>query len=969
MRIGIIVLAAVATIWLPAYSAFAANNPYGVHTFIQDIMSDGHIHTLLTWALSLTAPGGYVKQLMYPVGPNVTTINPQWVKFINGCYSRGLIPVIRLGTWMEGGNWVKPTQDAPGVYTTWANAIKNIVSQMPRNDNIPLYIEVLNECNNNAEWGGAANPTEYAQFFVQTSNAIRSLGDPRIKIMNCGLSPGGSYNNVQFVEACCNVPGFIDAFDVWACHPYPMYPPEINIHDGTAPMGAYTIDSYLAELQVLANHGRQNVKVIATETGYGLGDDGEDARSDRIMRAFRDYWSKWPEVLGICPYEFCDPFGGNDGLDWVDNSSGTTPEGLPTNAHGQYWAIYKLSKPGHTTGCISGKVTESIFGAPLSGAQVTLNPGSMTVTTDGAGNFMFPRLAPGTYSLTVTKANYSSGSANGINLSAEENEVRNFALTPTAGCNISGTVRDSVGGQPIQGVQVTLSPGNHTTTTDADGKYQFVGITPSTYTLSASKYSYYSFKSTEMTLQAGDSRTLDFWMGPGSPPPGVSMIGGTDFDSPLYGTTASGWVAEQGWGDHFYVDGSNRYSGVASQRIGPYNASNDMVWTITDYSAVTSGQRYRIEVWCKTSSGLSGKAKLIGNWFTNDMVSKGSFEGSPQLISNSNWTLLVARGVCPPMPESNNRGRLQVELRAEITAGFVWFDQAWCGVDNQTEDPLPSITHLTVTPQTLATRFNWANSTGAGCTGTKIVYRTDRYPLTASDGTLLADVSGNPGASAMYVHQNQTFGQRYYYGFFAHSAGGANLSRPQFATAVGSDFTKPTTPVVTDEGAYTWSPDTLSASWTSSDPESGITGYSYAIGTTKGGTNVVGWTDIGTVTSVTRSGLNLIPGTTYWFTVKSRNGAGMWSSLGYSDGIIAVKSCATIAEAKALADGIPVRLSGIVSAAGVFGDGVYLQQSDRSAGIKLEGSVSSLVEGQVVTVIGTLSTANGERKLTGVVVQ
>ncbi len=417
------------------------------------------------------------------------------------------------------------------------------------------------------------------------------------------------------------------------------------------------------------------------------------------------------------------------------------------------------------------------------------------------------------------------------------------------------------------------------------------------------------------------------------------------------------------------MDGLTRYSGVASQRIGAYNPSNDMVWTITDYSAVTSGLRYRIEVWCRTSSGLSGKAKLIGNWFNNDMVSKGSFEGSPQLVSNSNWVLLVARGVCPPMPETNNRGRLQVELRAEITAGCVWFDQAWCGLDNQEEDPLPSITHLTVTPQTLSTRFNWANSSGAECTGTKIVYRTDRYPLTDSDGTLLADVPGEPGTASMYVHQNQTFGQRYYYGFFAHSEGGASLSRPQFATAVGSDFTKPTTPVITDEGDYTWSSDTLSASWTSTDPESGIAGYRYAVGTTRGGTDVVGWTDIGTVTSITKSGLNLKPGTKYWFTVKSQNGAGLWSSQGYSDGITAVKNCTTIAEAKAIADGIPVRLSGIVSAAGVFGDGAYLQQSDRSAGIKLEGSVSSLIEGQTVTVIGTLSTANGERKLVNVVVQ
>ncbi len=945
----------------------AGNNPYGVHTFIQDIMSDDYINTHLDWAASLTGPGGYVKQLMYPVGPGHTTINPQWVKFINGCYSRGLTPIIRLGTWGENGSWIKPAADSPGNYTTWANAFAAVVSQMPRHDSIPLYIEVLNECNNNMEWSGQANPTEYAQFFVQTSNAIRALGDSRIKILNCGLSPGGSYNNVQFVEACCNVPGFINAFDVWGCHPYPSVDPEYNHHDGTAPPSGFAIDSYIPELQVLASHGRSNVKIIATETSYGLGSDGEDARSDRIMRAYRDYWSKWPEVLAICPYEFCDPFGGNDNVDWVDNSSGITADKLPTVAHGQYWAVRNLSKPGHTTGCISGKVRESVFGAPLSGAQVTLNPGAVTTTTDGAGVFVFPRLAPGAYSLSVTKANYSGGSASGIGLSAEENEVRNFSLTPTAACNITGTVTDSVGGQPVQGVTVRLSPGSQVSTTGADGRYQFLGVTPSTYTVSASKLSYYAFTSPEMTLQAGESKTLDFRLGPGSPPGGASLIPDADFSFPIGGAVASGWSAEGGTGPNFLVDSSTCYSGLASQRIAPFGTSNDMVWTITNYSAVVSGQRYRIEVWCKAGSTASGNAKLIGNWYTNDMVYSGSFTGSPQPTTGSGWTCLVARGVCPPMPSSGNYGRLQVELRGEITSGYVWFDQAWCGPDYQSEDPLGAITYLTTTPMTLSTRFSWSNSTSAGAAGTKVVYRTDRYPMNAADGTVLTDVSGAPGAILSCIHSNQLAGQRYYYAFFAHSSSGGNLSRPVFATAVGTDLTPPSTPVVTDEGAYTTSADTLSANWSSQDSETGIAGYSYAIGTTRGGADVVDWADIGTAAGVTRSGLSLIPGKTYWFTVKSRNGAGLSSPYGYSDGILAVRDCSSLTDAKALADGAAVRVSGVIS--GLFGNCGYLQELGRTGGIRLEGSLSGVVEGQAATVIGTLATVDGERKLTGVTLQ
>lgn len=948
---GLIVLAL--GVCLPA---LAANNPYGVHTFIHDQMSDGNITRHLDWALALTGPGGYVKQLMYPISPATTTINGQWVKFINACYSRGLIPVIRLGTWMEGGNWIKPTPDSPGVYTTWANTIKNVVSQMPRHDTIPLYIEVLNECNNNLEWSGSANPIEYARFFVQASNAIRSLGDSKIKTMNCGLSPGGSYDNVLFVQACCTVPGFIDAFDVWACHPYSSHPPELNRHDGTAQ--GYTIDSYLAELQVLANHGRTGVKIIATEAGYGLGADGEDARADRVMRAFRDYWSKWPEVLAICPYEFCDPLGGNDGLDWVSRSSGTTAGGLPTVAYEQYWSVYKLAKPGHTTGCISGKVTENLHSAPLSGAQIVLTPGSLTTTTDGAGNFFFPRLAPGVYSLSVSRTNYSDGSASGVAVAAEENVVRNFLLAPTTGCNITGTVLDSVGGQPIPIVQVTLSPGGHSTLTDSQGRFQFLGIAPSTYTLSAARYSYYPYTSPGMTLHAGDSRTFDFYLGPGSPPAGTSMIGGIGFEEPVGVGSAAGWVREAGSGSNFCVDETVRYSGRCSQRIDPGGPENDMVWGITNYSAVAGGLRYRVEIWCKTGSGIAGAAKLIGNWFTNDMIYKGSFYGAPELTTACGWTLLVARGVCPAS------GRLHVELRAETTAGSVWFDQLWCGYDGQAEDPLPSITNLITVPGTRSISFNWLNSTGAECTGTKIVYRTDRYPLTATDGAVAIDISAPPGNNITFKHQNLTYGQRYYYAFFAHSASGANLSRPQFATAVATDLTSPGTPVVTDGGAYSFSPDSLSASWSASDPDSGIANYRYRIGTSQGAGDIADWTDIGAVTSVTRSGLNLAPGTRCFFSVQAQNNAGLWSQTGYSDGIFVVKDCSGIAEAKGQPDGTLVRVSGVVvTSAGAFGSAAYAQEAGRSIGIRLEGNVSSLAEGQVVTVIGRTKTAGGERAI------
>ena len=100
-----------------------------------------------------------------------------------------------------------------------------------------------------------------------------------------------------------------------------------------------------------------------------------------------------------------------------------------------------------------------------------------------------------------------------------------------------------------------------------------------------------------------------------------------------------------------------------------------------------------------------------------------------------------------------------------------------------------------------------------------------------------------------------------------------------------ADTTPPTTPVVIDDGEYTSSKTSLNATWSSSDPESGIVEYQYAIGTSPRDTDVVDWTSAGTATEATRTGLNLILGATYYFSVKAKNGKGLWSEVGTSDGI------------------------------------------------------------------------------------
>jgi hypothetical protein len=93
---------------------------------------------------------------------------------------------------------------------------------------------------------------------------------------------------------------------------------------------------------------------------------------------------------------------------------------------------------------------------------------------------------------------------------------------------------------------------------------------------------------------------------------------------------------------------------------------------------------------------------------------------------------------------------------------------------------------------------------------------------------------------------------------------------------------------VTDGGGFTSDNARLSASWTSSDPESGVAEYEYAIGTSPadpGSGYVVAWKSAGTATQAMETGLSLQEGVTYYWYVRARNGVGLWSQVGTSDGI------------------------------------------------------------------------------------
>ena len=121
-----------------------------------------------------------------------------------------------------------------------------------------------------------------------------------------------------------------------------------------------------------------------------------------------------------------------------------------------------------TPGTLTGLVTDSVSGAGIVGATVTLTSGafSATATTTAGGAYSFTNLAPGSYQATVTASGYAASASTPIIVVSGVNPAQNFTLTLANPGALVVTVTD--GTNPIGGATVTLQ-------TTAGATLTFVG--------------------------------------------------------------------------------------------------------------------------------------------------------------------------------------------------------------------------------------------------------------------------------------------------------------------------------------------------------------------------------------------------------------------------------------------------------------------------------------------------------------
>lgn len=214
--------------------------------------------------------------------------------------------------------------------------------------------------------------------------------------------------------------------------------------------------------------------------------------------------------------------------------------------------------------------------------------------------------------------------------------------------------------------------------------------------------------------------------------------------------------------------------------------------------------------------------------------------------------------------------------------------------------------------------------------------------------------SNGPVRRATLTQANLQLGWTYYISAKARYNGSdwspLGVSAPYIA-----DSTPPLTPTVTDDGFVQDSRSTLHASWTASDPESGVVQYCYAIGTYPGDSDTVDW-KYTTATQATETNLDLANGNMYYFSVKAENPTGSWSNTGSSDGIVV--GYMLLRRAYYLPVGMYCKVCDSVCTS-VFTGGFYMQSLDRAAGLKVITPVV-ISEGTVVSIYGRINHSNGE---------
>lgn len=215
-----------------------------------------------------------------------------WQSFLDECRNFHLIPIIRVASKFNDGNWEIPNINEIDNWVNFFNSLNWVIENR--------YIVVGNEPNHSKEWGGKINPTEYASYLKVFAERLHNANKDYF-VLNAGFdqdAPNSKYtmDEKKYIELMVKeVPDIFNFIDGFASHSYPN-PAFSGPKDG---QGRRSIKGYEWELSLI----KKDLPVFITETGWVRHNNMNEKDIALNMKyAFENVWSRDTKVVAVTPF-------------------------------------------------------------------------------------------------------------------------------------------------------------------------------------------------------------------------------------------------------------------------------------------------------------------------------------------------------------------------------------------------------------------------------------------------------------------------------------------------------------------------------------------------------------------------------------------------------------------------------------------------------------------------------------------
>lgn len=242
----------------------------------------------------------------------------RWQRFFDEAREQKVIPLVRLATRVEDGQWVVPTYHDIVRQITFLGQL-----DWPTDDK---HLIIFNEVNHAKEWGGTIDPAEYTRIFMFASQWARHE-QRNFVILPAAMdlaAPNGpitleAFNYLdQMLAADATV---FDHIDAWNSHSYP------NPGFSSAPQrtAKNSLRGFEHELAYLKEKTDKDFQVYITETGWEVNYNLQRWLPSYYTYALQHIWNH-PQVVAVTPFLLRGTPGPFAGFSFLTEDNQPTPQ-------------------------------------------------------------------------------------------------------------------------------------------------------------------------------------------------------------------------------------------------------------------------------------------------------------------------------------------------------------------------------------------------------------------------------------------------------------------------------------------------------------------------------------------------------------------------------------------------------------------------------------------------------------------